>query len=49
MDQRCPVVSWSHAMSADADRQLLLGLLALQNGIVSQGQLVAALVAWTWD
>ena len=32
-----------------ADRQLLFGLLALQNGIVNQGQLVAAFQAWTLD
>ena len=29
-------------MTADADRHLLIGLLALQNGIISQVQLVAA-------
>ena len=32
-----------------ADRQLLFGLLALQNGLVNQGQLVAAFQAWTLD
>ncbi len=32
-----------------ADRHLLFGLLALQNGIVNQGQLVAAFQAWTLD
>ena len=31
------------------DRQLLFGLLALQNGLVNQGQLVAAFQAWTLD
>ena len=36
-------------MTAAADRHLLLGLLALQNGIVNQGQLVAAVQAWTLD
>ena len=32
-----------------ADRHLLFGLLALQNGIIDQGQLVAAFQAWTLD
>jgi serine/threonine-protein kinase len=32
-----------------ADRHLLFGLLALQIGIVNQGQLVAAFQAWTLD
>ena len=32
-----------------ADRHLLFGLLALQNGIINQGQLVAAFQAWTLD
>ncbi len=36
-------------MSAAADRNLLLGLLALQNGIINQGQLVAAFQAWALD
>ena len=35
--------------SAAADRHLLFGLLALQNGLISQGQLVAAFQAWTLD
>jgi WD40 repeat protein/tRNA A-37 threonylcarbamoyl transferase component Bud32 len=30
-----------------ADRDLLFGLLALQNGLIDQGQLVAAFQAWT--
>ena len=30
-----------------ADRNLLFGLLALQNGLIDQGQLVAAFQAWT--
>src|SRR4051794_31141479 len=34
---------------ADADRNLLFGLLALQNGLIDQGQLVAAFQAWTLD
>ena len=36
-------------MTGDADRHLLFGLLALQNGIINQGQLVAAFQAWTLD
>ncbi len=36
-------------MTVDADRHLLFGLLALQNGIINQGQLVAAFQAWTLD
>lgn len=39
----------SPAMTAAADRQLLFGLLALQNGLINQGQLVAAFQAWTLD
>jgi serine/threonine-protein kinase len=31
------------------DRDLLFGLLALQNGLINQGQLVAAFQAWTLD
>jgi serine/threonine-protein kinase len=36
-------------MTAVADRHLLFGLLALPNGIISQGQLLAAFQAWTLD
>jgi serine/threonine-protein kinase len=32
-----------------ADLNLLFGLLALQNGLINQGQLVAAFQAWTLD
>ena len=32
-----------------ADRNLLFGLLALQNGLITQVQLVAAFQAWTLD
>src|SRR5262245_8013219 len=32
-----------------AEKNLLFGLLALQNGLIDQGQLVAALPAWTRD
>src|SRR5215831_16875268 len=35
--------------SSDPDRNLLFGLLALQNGLIDQGQLVAAFQAWTLD
>src|SRR5262249_51929795 len=31
------------------DRNLLFGLIALQNGLIDQGQLVAAFQAWTRD
>src|SRR6516164_2780353 len=31
------------------DRNLLFGLLALQNGLINQAQLVAAFQAWTLD
>jgi hypothetical protein len=37
------VVPRSLLMAAAADRHLLFGLLALQNGIINQGQLVAAI------
>ena len=36
-------------MNAAADRHLLFGLLALQNGIINQGQLLAAFQAWALD
>ena len=36
-------------MIAVADRHLLFGLLALQNGLIDQVQLVAAFQAWTRD
>ncbi len=36
-------------MTAAADRHLLFGLLALQNGLINQGKLVAAFQAWTLD
>jgi eukaryotic-like serine/threonine-protein kinase len=32
-----------------ADRNLLFGLLALQNGLISQAQLLAAFQAWMLD
>jgi len=32
-----------------ADRNLLFGLLALQNGLINQVQIVAAFQAWTLD
>jgi serine/threonine protein kinase len=36
-------------MAAAADRHLLFGLLALQNGLIDQGQLILAFQAWTRD
>jgi serine/threonine-protein kinase len=36
-------------MTAAADRHLLFGLLALQTGIINQGQLLLAFQAWTLD
>src|SRR5262245_4857585 len=36
-------------MTAVADRHLLFGLLALQNGLINQGQLLAAFQAWALD
>jgi hypothetical protein len=36
-------------MTTAADRHLLFGLLALQNGLIDQGALVAAFQAWTRD
>src|SRR5262245_43157176 len=36
-------------MTAAADRHLLFGLLALQNGMINQGQLVHAFQSWTLD
>ena len=42
-------VAWRLAMPAAADRHLLLGLLALQNGVINQAQLVQAIQAWTYD
>ena len=36
-------------MAAAADRHLLFGLLALQNGLIDQGQLLLAFQAWTRD
>jgi serine/threonine-protein kinase len=35
--------------NTDAARDLLFGLLAMQNGLIDQGQLVAAFQAWTRD
>jgi eukaryotic-like serine/threonine-protein kinase len=34
-------------MIAAADHHLLFGLLALQNGLIDQGQLMLAFQAWT--
>ena len=38
-----------HVMAAAADRHLLFGLLALQNGLIDQGQLILAFQAWIRD
>jgi eukaryotic-like serine/threonine-protein kinase len=35
--------------SVDTERNLLFGLLALQNGLIDQGALFAAFAAWTRD
>ena len=35
--------------AVNADRNLLFGLLALQNGLIDQDQLVAAFRAWSRD
>jgi tRNA A-37 threonylcarbamoyl transferase component Bud32 len=45
---------WPHRdpesfMATDTDRHLLFGLLALQNGLIRQAQLLAAFEAWTGD
>jgi serine/threonine-protein kinase len=44
-DQESPVM----LRTTDPARDLLFGLLALQNGLIDQGQLVAAFHAWTRD
>jgi hypothetical protein len=36
-------------MTAAADRHLLFGLLALQNGLIDQAQLILAFQAWIRD
>jgi len=36
-------------LTIDPSRDLLFGMLALQNGLIDQGQLVAAFQAWTRD
>src|SRR6516225_6403157 len=47
---RAPAFPEARPMSAfAADRHLLFGLLALQNGLINQVQLVAAFQAWTLD
>jgi hypothetical protein len=42
-------VDWSFPMAAAADRNLHFGLLALQNGLIDQDQLVAAFRVWSRD
>src|SRR5262245_13933772 len=45
-----PVFREAHLMAAvTADRELLFGLLALQNGLINQAQLLAAFQAWTLE
>jgi eukaryotic-like serine/threonine-protein kinase len=39
----------ARSIAITADRNLLFGLVALQNGIINQGQLVAAFQAWTLE
>jgi eukaryotic-like serine/threonine-protein kinase len=46
---RDAAVARRFAMTAAADRHLLFGLLALQNGIINQGQLLGAFQAWTLE
>jgi eukaryotic-like serine/threonine-protein kinase len=46
---RDAAVARSFAMTAAADRHLLFGLIALQNGLIQQAELVAAFHAWTCD
>lgn len=41
--EACPIAAIA------LDRNLLFGLLALQNGLINQGQLVAAFQAWSLD
>ena len=36
-------------IAVSAEKNLLFGLVALQNGLINQGQLVAAFQAWTLD
>ena len=43
-------VDWSFPMpTVNVDRNLLFGLLALQNGLIDQDQLITAFRAWTRD
>jgi hypothetical protein len=43
------ILARSPTLTAAADRHLLFGLLAFQNGLIDQGALVAALQTWTRD
>ena len=36
-------------MAGAAEHNLLFGLISLQNGLINQGQLVAAFQAWTLE
>jgi hypothetical protein len=45
-----PGVRETHFMApVDTNRNLLFGLLALQNGLIDQAKLVAAFQAWTLE
>src|SRR5262249_36956454 len=46
---RSTVADRSRAMAQATDRHLLFGLIALQNGLIQQPQLVAGFHAWTCD
>src|SRR5947209_13186603 len=46
---RRPCPRGPHSMAADAERNLLFGLIALQVGLIDQAQLVAAFQAWARD
>ncbi len=43
------VLAGSPSMATAADRQLIFELLALQNGLINQGQLLAGFQAWTLE
>ncbi len=45
----CPPPGGCLMAAIAADRHLLFGLLALQNGLINQAQLLAAFQAWTLD
>src|SRR5262245_3234113 len=49
LDFRSGVEAPVMSPATDPSRDLLFGLLALQNGLINQAQLVAAFQAWTLD